>query len=141
MSSSFVDRLATGRPGLWELGGQLPADALVLQLGGAGWQCHVVDLTGTTSKESVIDRFAAALAFPEWCGRNWDAFNDCIADLDWLPETTRRAVVVLGATDLAQADRSSWGTLVEILRAVAASSEDAGGPRTQVLVLDVPIVR
>jgi hypothetical protein len=31
-----------------------------------------------------FDEFGAAFQFPYYFGENWDAFNDCVTDLDWL---------------------------------------------------------
>jgi uncharacterized membrane protein len=41
---------------------------------------------GLSTKEAVLDRIAAALKFPESFGRNWDALDECLADLSWIPE-------------------------------------------------------
>ena len=30
-----------------------------------------------------LEKIAAALAFPEWFGGNWDALEDCLGDLSW----------------------------------------------------------
>jgi RNAse (barnase) inhibitor barstar len=44
-------------------------------------QRRVVDGTGLTSKADLIDAIARALAFPDYCGRNWDAFEECLREV------------------------------------------------------------
>jgi hypothetical protein len=43
--------------------------------------------------ESVLREWSAALQFPYYFGHNWDAFDECITDLEWLPGTCYVLVV------------------------------------------------
>ena len=35
------------------------------------------------AKPALLKNIAAALAFPDWFGQNWDALEDCLTDLSW----------------------------------------------------------
>ena len=37
------------------------------------------------TKRALLNEFARVLAFPPHFGRTWDALEDCLTDLDWLP--------------------------------------------------------
>ena len=37
-------------------------------------------------KEEILNFYAQELNFPEYFGENWDAFNECITDLNWLSQ-------------------------------------------------------
>jgi hypothetical protein len=44
-----------------------------------------VDASVITNEEELFASLAAALRFPEYFGMNWDALDDCLRDLDWIP--------------------------------------------------------
>jgi RNAse (barnase) inhibitor barstar len=61
-----------------------------------GWQPYmlktsskflVIDLNGIQSREDLHELFQEKLKFPDFYGRNWDAFRDSITGLVEMPET------------------------------------------------------
>ena len=48
---------------------------------------------GIRSKEKLLAVFADKLRFPKYFGWNWDAFEECLKDLSWLPADQRVAIV------------------------------------------------
>ena len=75
-----------------------------------------VDLGGAGDKEALLERLALALGFPAWFGGNWDALEDCLADLSWL-EADGYVLLVEGAAGLPADER---GVLEDILASSAA---------------------
>ena len=55
---------------------------------GRGENSVVRHLRGThmDSVRRLFDEWAAALQFPPTFDENWEAFDECLNDLDWLPE-------------------------------------------------------
>jgi hypothetical protein len=63
----------------------------------------------------VFDEMAAALQFPPYFGENWDALDECLSDLEWLPADAY-VFVILGAVHLLQHEKPEvrrvfWETL------------------------------
>jgi RNAse (barnase) inhibitor barstar len=68
---------------------------------------------GITSKMDLLLALQAALRFPSYFGRNWDALDECLRDLSWLPAGS----VGLFHEDVPLVnDRASLQTYVSILR-------------------------
>jgi RNAse (barnase) inhibitor barstar len=74
------------------------------------------------TKQALFSEFAAALQFPWYFGENWDAFDECLSEMDWLPA---RAGYVIVITDPGQVllDAEDWelATLIDVLRYAAES--------------------
>jgi len=47
--------------------------------------CRVIRGHKATTKSAFLDECAAAWQFPCYFGENWDAFEECLTDLQWLP--------------------------------------------------------
>jgi hypothetical protein len=68
------------------------------------------------TKAGLLDEFARALSFPEYFGHNWDALEECLADLDWLPAQGYLLVVTDADQVLAKPEEEDdYETFIEIL--------------------------
>jgi hypothetical protein len=86
-----------------------------------------IDLAGCAGKEELLDRTAAALEFPGWFGRNWDAFYDCLADLGWRPGTGH-LLIFEHAGGMRRNAPEAFDTAVAILGDAAAAWQRRGHP-------------
>jgi hypothetical protein len=67
-----------------------------------------------TSHEAFLADVSRRLQFPAYFGQNWDAFEECIRDLDWLP--ARGYVLVLDGFDwFARSDPKNWKIGLDVL--------------------------
>lgn len=49
------------------------------------WKLGHLDGTAISGKADLLLAVGAALAFPPYYGQNWDALEECLTDLSWLP--------------------------------------------------------
>lgn len=68
--------------------------------------------------EELFTAVAQALQFPTYFGQNWDAFDECIRDLEWLPGTGY-ALVIQHSSALWQEAPRTAGELVNSWLAAA----------------------
>lgn len=47
---------------------------------------RTVRVAAGLDKEQLLTTLAAQLEFPAYFGRNWDAADECLRDLSWIPE-------------------------------------------------------
>ena len=80
------------------------------------------------AKDELLKSIAAALAFPDWFGGNWDALEDCLSDLSWRPA----AGYILIFDEPKAGD--DLGVLIDVLGAAAASWASRGKPFFAVLI-------
>ncbi len=78
----------------------------------------------------LLDRLAAAFDAPAYFGRNWDALDEILRDLEWLgaPPAGGHLLLVEGAAALWSSHGPSAGRLVEAWLAAAESWAAEGAP-------------
>lgn len=71
-----------------------------------GRKCH--------TKAGLLGEFARVLDFPSYFGKNWDAFEDCLTDLHWLPAPGYLFIMTEAEQVLPDHDEE-YGTFIKIL--------------------------
>jgi hypothetical protein len=105
-------------------------DEILAATHGSGLHVARIDLGGAAAKEALLARIAGALAFPSWFGGNWDALEDCLSDLSWMPAAGY--VLLLERASGLPADER--GTLADILASAATSWAERKRPFFAVFV-------
>ena len=80
-----------------------------------GFSLKVIKGAKCQTTDGLLREWARALDFPDYFGHNWDALEECLADLEWLPAKG----YILLITDAAQVlpdDEEEYTTLLEVLR-------------------------
>src|SRR5262245_33286829 len=95
--------------------GQKPESVLATP---PGFAVRKIDGRRGRTKQGLLAEFARALKFPADSGRNWDAFEELLADLDWLP-AHGYLLMVTDADQLLAEDAEDYDTFIEIAKGVA----------------------
>ena len=105
----------------------------------AGKDLFIGSLRGWRMRErgGVFEQFAALLQFPRHFGGNWNAFSDCVGDLDWLRASGFLLVLLDAADVLRDGDPDEFGLLLTILeeKAQSLATETEFGPAVPFHVL------
>ncbi|XGV98390.1 MAG: barstar family protein [Leptolyngbya sp. BL-A-14] len=104
-----------GSPGLYTLETPISTDDLVTLSQKHGAHLFCLNGAGINNKSEFLHAIASAMSFPDYFGKNWDALDDCLTDLDWL-EGDRLVLLYDQPDRFAQADPSEWQVALDILR-------------------------
>jgi len=87
---------------------------------------------GIRSKEKLFAIFADKLHFPRYFGKNWDALEECLRDLSWLP--TNRTIAIVHEDLPFGAGGANRGIYLDLLRSVLEHWLAAKNRTVQVIV-------
>jgi hypothetical protein len=82
-----------------------------------GFVIRAIDGRRCGTKRALLNELGRALVFPPHFGRTWDALEDCLTDLEWLPGAGYR-LVVRAADRLLPRDPPGYATLLALLQDV-----------------------
>lgn len=85
MSDSIASLLLSTAPGLYRWPTSLSVRTLAQTVDALGWRFFHLDGRRARDKMGFLRAAAEAMAFPDYFGENWDAFEECINDLAWSP--------------------------------------------------------
>src|SRR5262245_5431337 len=83
-----------------------------------GFVERTIDGRRGRTKRGLLNELARALEFPAGSGRNWDALEEMLADLEWLP-AKGYLLVVTSADELLVEDPDEYETFIDIVKSVA----------------------
>ncbi|HET7910381.1 MAG TPA: barstar family protein [Nitrospira sp.] len=92
----------------------------------AGFLVKVVHGNKCRDSAALFAEMAEALEFPDYFGHNWDALEECLADLEWLP-AKGYVLLFTEAERILSDDEDAFSMFVEVLND-AAEGWAAGEP-------------
>jgi RNAse (barnase) inhibitor barstar len=104
-----------------------------------GLRVEKIGLQGARDKNAFLNAVARSLRFPDYFGRNWDAFYDCLTDLEH--EKGEGVLVLLReASGFARAEPEEFAAAVDALQD-AVEFWDADGKVLLIIVeLESPVL-
>ena len=87
---------------------------------------------GVRSKRKLFAIFAATLHFPKYFGWNWDAFEECLRDLSWLPPS--RPIAIVHEELPFGAGGDNRGVYLDVLRCMVNRRAEAADRALQVVM-------
>ena len=88
----------------------------------------VIDVSEVSCDRDLFEKLASSLHFPDYFGNNWDAVDECLADLEWLPESNSYVVILSGSQKLWTNALETAGKLISAWLVAAESwSEESVG--------------
>ena len=125
-NNSIAALLGAGHGGVWFVSGTSDVKAAQSAARKAGFAFFHIEGRNITRKEQLLNAMATAMRFPKTFGENWDAFEECLIDL----ETDKDGFLICydHIDGLLGAHPDQFGTLVEILRDAVESWKEDGTP-------------
>ena len=90
-----------------------------------GAKVFYLDGRQIVTKEDFLREAAEVMSFPAYFGQNWDAFDECIRDLSWVP--AQKYILIYDRPDIfAKAQPEQWQIAQEILQSASQYWQESG---------------
>jgi RNAse (barnase) inhibitor barstar len=138
MKAALSKVLETGASGVYRCHSAL-AEAALGEATQRGMRVEKVVLAGARDKNAFLNAVAKALVFPDYFGQNWDAFYDCLVDLEH-DKGEGLLVVLRDASGFARAEPDEFAAAVDALQDAADFWEDEQKTLLVVVELEAPVL-
>ncbi|BAL99355.1 MULTISPECIES: barstar family protein [Caldilinea] len=85
MNDIITSILLSVPSGLYRWLEPIPVRQFMQSVDALGWRFFYLDGRRARDKASFLRAIAETMAFPDYFGKNWDAFEECVNDLTWAP--------------------------------------------------------
>ncbi|PZV18586.1 MAG: barnase inhibitor [Leptolyngbya sp.] len=126
-------------PGLYQSAADLDLEELAASCQEQDFQLGYFNGATITTKAEFLSACATALKFPSSFGSNWDALEECLTDLEWLP-ASGYLLLYSHPKPFAQAHPKDWKTLIEIFQSAIDEWNEADVPMYIVFSGDRPLL-
>lgn len=135
MTMDFQFLLDSGATGVFRMHQALPDSVLDAATGDA-LRVMPLRLTTIRDKNAFLLAFAGAATFPAHFGRNWDAFYDCLLDMD--PGDGGILIVLQNASGFARAEPEEFAAAIDALTDAADYWKEQGKTLAVIVELEAP---
>ena len=114
-------------PGVYRFPSRATPATLEAEAAEVGWRLFHLDGSTIHDKAGFLAAAKRAFDMPAYAGKNWDALEEAINDLSWVP-AAGYAVVYDDAGNLDDHDPAAFATAVDILNTAAQNWQQEGKP-------------
>ena len=138
MKADFSKLVESGASGVYRHHSAL-ADAALGVAAHRGMRVEKVVLAGARDKNAFLNTVARALVFPDYFGHNWDAFYDCLVDLEH-GKGEGLLLLLRDASAFARAEPDEFAAAVDALQDAAEFWEGEQKTLLVVFELEAPVL-
>lgn len=138
MKAVLSTLIKSGKGGVFRSHAEVPEKALDAAKR-SGLRVEKIGLQGARDKNAFLNAVAKALRFPDYFGHNWDAFYDCLTDLEH--EKGEGILVLLReASGFARAEQEEFAAAVDALQDAAEFWDEDGKLLLVIVELEAPVL-
>uniref|UniRef100_A0A832M2W6 Barnase inhibitor n=1 Tax=Oscillatoriales cyanobacterium SpSt-402 TaxID=2282168 RepID=A0A832M2W6_9CYAN len=116
MNDEIIATLQGDRPpGIYRITSHLALAELAAFCEERNFKLFLIQGDRANNKAAFMHESAQVMNFPDYFGANWDAFEDCLTDLEWLP-ANGYVLLYLYPEHFAEAHPTDWSIVVSILQ-------------------------
>ncbi len=103
--------------GIYRFDSNASVELLRSEAENAGWKIYFLDGKAIRDKKTFLEHIARAMKFPDYFGKNWDALQDCLTDLQGI-EPKGYILVYQSPTRFIKSSPGHWAVARDVFNSV-----------------------